>query len=118
MDIATTALEKDLKCTGKRYEEGIRLNSLVNQGPRMPAIDRYDGVMYRAIGYNTMSRDAQVFFNRHVGILSCMYGMVRPDDTIANYKLPVTTTLKHFWKEKLTNHINNIESNLIVDLLP
>ncbi len=47
-----------------------------------------------------------------------MYGIVRPDDTIANYKLPVTTALKHFWKEKLTNYINNIESDLIVDLLP
>lgn len=47
-----------------------------------------------------------------------MYGILRPQDQIANYKLPVTTPLKHFWKDTLTSYLNDIEDDIIVDLLP
>jgi cytoplasmic iron level regulating protein YaaA (DUF328/UPF0246 family) len=47
-----------------------------------------------------------------------MYGILSPQDHISNYKLPVTTTLTHYRKETLTHHINQRESDLIVDLLP
>ncbi len=118
LEIASSASEKDLKCTGKRYAEAIALNKTTKQWPFLPAIERYSGVMYSAINYQGMSPAWQYFFNQHIGILSGLYGFVRPQDQIANYKLPVNTQLKHFWKEKLTNYLNSIESELIIDLLP
>ncbi len=118
LEIASSASEKDLKCTGKRYAEAIVLNKITEQWPFLPAIERYSGVMYSAINYQGMSSAWQHFFNQHIGILSGLYGFVRPQDKIANYKLPVNTQLKHFWKEKLTKYLNSIESELIIDLLP
>jgi cytoplasmic iron level regulating protein YaaA (DUF328/UPF0246 family) len=47
-----------------------------------------------------------------------MYGILSPQDCIANYKLPVTTSLKHFWKKDLTAYLQQIENQLIIDLLP
>lgn len=118
LHIATTASEKNLKCTGARYAEGIRLNQTVKQWPRMTAIDRYDGVMYRAIDYPWLSEEGKEFFDTHVRILSGMYGIASPTDQIANYKLPVTTALARYRKQTLTDHINSIEAELIIDLLP
>lgn len=84
----------------------------------MRATDRYDGVMYRAINYVDLGSDGQEFFDKHVRVLSALYGMVSPDDQIANYKLPVTTALARYRKHTLTDHLNSIESDHIVDLLP
>lgn len=117
IEIALSASEKDLKCTGKRYAEAVALNKNIDSWSRMSAIDRYSGVMYSAINYQGMTSKWQQFFNQHIGILSGLYGFVRPQDQIANYKLPVNTQLKHFWKEKLTTYLNTIESEVIIDIL-
>jgi cytoplasmic iron level regulating protein YaaA (DUF328/UPF0246 family) len=59
VELATTASEKDLKCTGQRYAQGMALNRAIHDAPTLPAIQRYDGVMYRAIDYVGMSADGQ-----------------------------------------------------------
>ncbi len=51
-EIAVNATQKDLKCQGSRYEEGIELNTSLcanTQTEVLPAISRYSGVMYTAI---------------------------------------------------------------------
>jgi len=55
LDIAKNATEKDLKCSGKRYEEGIELNSNIESSLKIAAIERYSGVMYNAIDYLGMN---------------------------------------------------------------
>lgn len=83
------------------------------------AIARYNGVMYSAIDYDAMSLHAKHIFDRHFLICSGMYGLVRPQDEIANYKLPIETKgLSHFWKEKITQTLNESEFDIIVDVLP
>lgn len=85
----------------------------------LPAISRYNGVMYSAIDYDAMSLDAKHIFDTHFLICSGMYGLVKPQDEIANYKLPIETKgLSHFWKEKITQELNILEADIIIDLLP
>lgn len=42
---------------------------------------------------------------------------MRPTDIIANYKLPITTSLAHYWKKNITDWLNTHESEVIIDLL-
>ena len=121
--IAANATPKDLKCKDKRYEEGIALNKTVEQWPYLPAIQRYTGVMFKALDYHVMAKDWQDYANQHILIVSGMYGLLQLQDTIANYKLPVTSKwLYKFWWDKLTQALITFakEKNHshIIDLLP
>lgn len=136
--IALHATEKDLKCTGKRYEEAREMNKqlLWNKSPYSPpqwggseldseqgeflsAVSRYSGVMYSAIDYLGMNTKGKEFFDTRFLILSGMYGLLRPQDTIGNYKLPIETKwLVDFWKKKITKTLNELDVDIIVDLLP
>ena len=136
VDIGTHATQKDLKCSGKRYEEGIELNKKLvfsspsvsldegkvndsEQGEYCSAISRYSWVMYNAIDYAWMSNTWKEYFDESFFILSGMYWMVKPQDTIGNYKLPVETKwLREFWWEKITEALNTLDGDIIVDLLP
>jgi hypothetical protein len=47
--LAKKATTKDLKCSGKRYEEALQLNTQLMNSPVMAAMERYTGVLYTAL---------------------------------------------------------------------
>lgn len=55
LEIAVGATEKDLKCSGHRYEAAKFLNTHITKSTTLPAIERYDGVMFRALSYMHLS---------------------------------------------------------------
>lgn len=119
MEIASMASEKDLKCSGKRYEEALFLNRNLWNSPTLPAIDRYTGVMYDHIWYFSLDVEAKEFFDQHFLILSGMYWLLRPKDRISNYKLPIETKgLLAFWGEKVIDEILALKPEKIYNLLP
>jgi len=119
LDIAVNATEKDLKCTGKRYEEGIQLNKNISTSELLPAIERYSWVMYNAIDYWKMTQSWKKYFEDNFLILSGMYGLVLPLDTIWNYKLPIETKwLYKYWWDQITHTLNALGTDYIVDMLP
>lgn len=75
--------------------------------------------MYEAIDYRGMSSSAQKFFSEHFLILSGMYGILRPDDMIGNYKLPIETKgLYQFWWDVIPEAIAELQAEYIINLLP
>ncbi|PZM86998.1 MAG: hypothetical protein DLD55_03710 [candidate division SR1 bacterium] len=117
--IACSASDKDLKCSGKRYAEALELNQKVGNTPTCSAIERYNGVMYHALDYPNLSQTGKVFFNKHFLILSGYYGLLKPQDRICNYKLPIATKgLYDFWGEKITKTLMELQPQLIISLLP
>ena len=62
LEIAEKATEKDLKCTGKRYEEAIFLNKNILNSWVLEAIKRYDWVMFSNIDFENMTQKWQNFF--------------------------------------------------------
>lgn len=117
--IAKNATAKDLKCQWMRHELWIHLNKNIEQGPFCPAIQRYNGVMFKAINYSSMSPAAQTYFDDHFLIVSGLYGLLAPKDLIANYKLPIETkALRQFRWTQLTDALNSLTVDIIVDLLP
>ncbi len=121
-DIAIHTTPKDLKCQGKRYEEGNTLNTSLCHGIQtafLPAIQRYSGVMYNAIDYPWLSPSWKKYFDTHFYILSGMYGIVSPWDTIWNYKLPIETKwLYAYWGTQITDILNTLKPDIVVNLLP
>lgn len=119
LKIAKNATKKDLKCDGKRYEEWILLNTHIEKWPFMKAIKRYNGEMFKAINYEKLSKGGKHFFEENFLILSGMYGLVTPCDTIGNYKLPIETKwLIAYWKKTITKTLNSLPVDAIINLLP
>ena len=57
VEIAKNASEKDMKCSGNRFAEAIFLNENIEKSVTLPATDRYNGVMFSAINYATLSAE-------------------------------------------------------------
>lgn len=120
--IVLQASQKDLKCTGKRYEEWTSFNKkCVNKKSEnyIQAIERYSGVMYNAIAYDIMFESGKKYFEENIFILSGMYGILKSTDIIWNYKLPIETKwLYEFWRNQITEKLNEQWADCIINLLP
>mgnify|MGYP005985949895 CR=1 FL=1 len=121
-EIATNVTQKDLKCTGSRFEEWVNLNKQLCETKDFivtPAINRYSGVMYNAIDYAGMDKDWKKYFEENFLIFSWMYWIVKASDLIGNYKLPIETkTLAKYWQETITNTLNESSADYVINLLP
>ena len=82
-----------------------------------PAIERYTGVVYEYIDWNTLDKHAQKYMEKHVKILSGLFGILTPKTLIPNYKLKMNVlSLQHHWRPILTETLN--KEKFIIDLLP
>ncbi len=95
----------------------------------LPAIEAFSGVVFRQLhpaGYSGKERE---FMNRHVRIISSLYGWLKPDDIIKPYRLefkspvaPGDQTLMKYWKKDVTlSLVKELKENLdteIIDLSP
>jgi cytoplasmic iron level regulating protein YaaA (DUF328/UPF0246 family) len=122
-EILENATAKDLKCTGKRFEEAMMLNKSIDTSPVLPAMQRYTGVLYTAFGYATMTTEQQHWIDEHALILSWLFGLVKPTDLIANYKLPIETKWLRAYRlthctDVLIAYCQKNRVDEILDLLP
>ena len=62
-------------------------NRAVATSPTMPALDRYDGVLYDALAGPTLPPAAREFAGRHVAIASALFGLTAALDPIPAYRL-------------------------------
>ncbi len=119
LEILKNASEKDLKCKDTRFSEAQKLNESLAKNWTNKAINRYSGVMYNAIDYSWMTEKWQKFFLENFLIFSGLYWIVKPNDKIANYKLPIEAKwLYLFWWDKIPETIKSLKADLIVNLLP
>ena len=79
-----------------------------------PAGYLFDGDVYTGLDMYHMDKDTATYVNEHLGILSGLYGVLKPLDLIQPYRLEMGTKLKNergdnlyeFWGEEVTNVIN------------
>jgi cytoplasmic iron level regulating protein YaaA (DUF328/UPF0246 family) len=80
-----------------------------------PALFLFQGDVYQGLQAKSLSQEEIDFAQNHLVILSGLYGLLKPMDTIQPYRLemgvplanPRGSNLYHFWGELLTQHINN-----------
>jgi len=79
-----------------------------------PAGYLFDGDVYSGLDMYQMDKDTAIYVNEHLGILSGLYGVLKPLDLIQPYRLEMGTKLKNergdnlyeFWGEAVTDTIN------------
>ena len=82
-----------------------------------PSIERYTGVVYEHIDWNTLSEKAKKYMEKYVFIFSGLFGILTPMTPIPNYKLKMNVlSLQHHWKPILTEALQ--DEKPIIDLLP
>ena len=78
------------------------------------AIYAFAGDVYVGFDAKTLAKDDVAFAQNHIGIISGLYGLLRPLDAIQPYRLEMGSRLKNtrgkdlyaFWRGSLTAHIN------------
>jgi len=86
----------------------------VSDNAAKPAGYLFDGDVYTGLDMYHMDKDTATYVNEHLGILSGLYGVLKPLDLIQPYRLEMGTKLKNergdnlyeFWGEEVTNVIN------------
>lgn len=92
-----------------------------------PAIFGFNGEVYKGFDADTLTEKQRFFAQENVRILSGLYGVLKPLDLIAPYRLemgtnwnitPKTKNLYQFWGKKLSIFLNNelIENEVIINL--
>ena len=94
-----------------------RQNEDIFKSKCAPAIERYTGVVYEHLKWETLKDDAKDYMEKHVLIFSGLFGMTTPLTMIPNYKLKMNVlSLQYHWNHALTKILD--EEKIIFDLLP
>lgn len=88
--------------------------ALDSKNPAKPAIYLFDGDVYTGLDAYSLDKNHLAYLNQHLGILSGLYGLLKPLDLILPYRLEMGTKLKtansdnlyQFWGETITDLIN------------
>lgn len=88
-----------------------------------PAIETYSGIQYKYMDPLSFTQAEQLFANEHIRIVSGLYGILKPYDSIYEYRLEMMTKLPVenakdlycYWGQKLYDCLAK-ESQVIVNL--
>lgn len=81
---------------------------------KKPSVYLFDGDAYKGLDAYSLNSDEILYLNKHLGILSGLYGILKPLDNILPYRLEMGTKLKtpnandlyEYWGDMITDVIN------------
>lgn len=109
----TEELEKQLDCSKKlAVENWLRYQNFFTAN-KMPAIMAYNGQAYKHLKAKEFNAEDLDFAQKHLWITCFLYGLLRPMDSIAPYRMEHCVTLEstgnrpinQYWKDKLTDFL-------------
>ena len=108
-----------LGLSASQYFE-VERNRVLRRSPILPAIDRYTGVVYDALGAETLPDSARQFAGQHVAIHSAMFGLLGALDRIPAYRLShdsrlPETPLKRTWRDAVSRELHTLPG-LVLDV--
>lgn len=115
------------KLTDKAFLD-IHRWSMEKKESLFPCILSFNGEAFRGLDILAYSKEDLEYANKHLRVLSGLYGILRPLDLIYNYRLEMGTKLSvndfkdlySFWGEKikkaLLDDIKDSESDILVNL--
>ncbi len=88
------------------------------------ALFTYSGEVFKCLKPKSFNPKQLEFSHAHLRILSGLYGVLHPLDLIQPYRLPMATNLSTesgnnlniFWKNEITNLLNQAENKIIINL--
>ena len=115
-------LSENLACLNVgRYRAWEKNHSEKNS---QPAIFRFYGDVYKGLQAEAFAAEDVEYAQDHVGVLSGLYGFLRPLDLMKDYRLEMGTKLHNakgkdlyaFWSGAVTDYLNNQKEGVIVNL--
>jgi cytoplasmic iron level regulating protein YaaA (DUF328/UPF0246 family) len=110
-------LQAALGCPGSEVDK----DAVLTTSPTLPALRRYTGVVYGALGYETLSPAGRRRANGSLRVASALFGLLSPTDRIPAYRLsggtslPGSTSLASRWRPVLEPELA-AHGGLVVDL--
>ncbi|OZE25410.1 hypothetical protein CH262_10775 [Rhodococcus sp. 05-2255-1e] len=107
---------------GPTQVDEIERNARLFASPTTPALRRYTGVLYDALGASTFTRAGRARADARLWIGSALFGAVRASDPIPAYRLsggssiPNFGTLRAHWKPRLSEALLTEAEGIVVDL--
>jgi uncharacterized protein len=105
----------------ERQAAEVERNARLRSAPTRPAIERYTGVLYDALGIGSFSRGERGRAYRRLAVASALFGVVRAGDAIPAYRLsggstlPGVGTLRSAWHPALGKSLSAVDE-LVLDL--
>lgn len=99
----------------QRFEHNMQFNS-------KPALFAFVGDTYKGLKAQSFSAEDVDYAQTHLGILSGLYGVLRPLDSMQPYRLEMGSKqfmqqdLYSYWKPSVTKYLNNIKDEVLVNL--
>ncbi|TGN65264.1 peroxide stress protein YaaA [Nocardioides eburneiflavus] len=108
---------------GPAQRDLVQRNATLGTAPTARADAIYTGVLYDALGFDTLSPAARRRATSRVAVTSSLFGIVRPGDRIPAYRLsgdaalPGVGSVAGAWREVLGDAITEaVRGGLLVDL--
>lgn len=100
-------------------------NRAVDAAPCLPALRRYTGVLYAALDHAGAPPALRRSLERDVVVVSGLWGLLRGDDPVPAYKLPIGAAvptlgrLARWWRPRLTPVLaEHVRGAVVWNLLP
>lgn len=99
----------------KKYQDSLK------NKPTMKAIERYNGVAFDALGYDSLSSKEQTYIDDNVILFSNLFGPIKASDMIPDYKYKQGAKLpdmnvEKFFMEGFTQSLDQCLGEEILDL--
>lgn len=114
--MSTPQLMSVYGCSEKIAEENrIRFADMNLKENCMPALERYTGLQYRHIGWDTLSQKEKDYLQDTLRVLDAFYGILKPYDGIVSYRMDMKTRVEadgtkdlyEFWGDLPSRDLQN-----------
>ena len=107
---------------GASLRDDVERNTRLHAEPAAPAHQVYSGVLYDALGYNSMTPTQRRKANESILVVSALWGAIGFGDHVPAYRLSMGTALPDvgrlasYWKPQLNTALaSRAENELLVD---
>ncbi len=91
-------LSKLFGVSGAALARAVAADSALDTAPTLPAVERYDGVLYQHLELDSMTPGQRRRLDRSVRIVSGLWGLVAPHELIPDYRLKMSASLEGLGK--------------------
>ena len=106
------------------YQRFQNWQSEMHEGKDYQAIYLFEGDVYQGLDVESLNSQQVEFLQKHLRILSGLYGYLKPLDLIKPYRLEMGTKLAnskgsnlyHFWQDTLTASLQEEKPSVIINL--
>ncbi|MGB0989202.1 YaaA family protein [Halarcobacter sp.] len=120
--VSSLTIEELSKWFGlKKLEEVEKYKTSLKDKPTMKAINRYEGVAFDALDYKNLDEKTQKYIDENVLLFSNLFGPIKANDLIPDYKykqgakLP-NINVEKFYLENFSDSLDEFVGEEVIDL--